>query len=84
MKSLSLTPIAALLLATAPLLCIAQTTTPAQAPSATQDKKGVSPAEMNYQAGTSPLAGEAMYQSVNPKAPPMTVAEFDSARKIYF
>jgi len=49
-----------------------------------QDKKGVSPAEMNYQAGTSPLAGEAMYQSSNPKAPPMTVAEFDAARKIYF
>ena len=49
-----------------------------------QDKKSVSPAEMNYQAGTSPLAGEAMYQSTNPKAPPMTVAEFDTARKIYF
>ncbi len=25
-----------------------------------------------------------MYQSTNPKAPPMTVAEFDIARKIYF
>jgi mono/diheme cytochrome c family protein len=38
----------------------------------------------NYQAGTSPLAGEPMYQSTNPKAPPMTQAEFDKARQIYF
>ena len=46
--------------------------------------KGVTQPEMNYQAGTSPLANEAMYQSTNPKAPPMTQAEFDKARKIYF
>ncbi|HEX5310183.1 MAG TPA: cytochrome D1 domain-containing protein [Aquabacterium sp.] len=39
---------------------------------------------MNYQAGTSPLANEPMYQSSNPKAPAMTQAEFDKARKIYF
>jgi nitrite reductase (NO-forming)/hydroxylamine reductase len=39
---------------------------------------------MNYQAGTSPLASEPMVQSLNPKAPPMTQAEFDQARKIYF
>ncbi|WP_066254854.1 nitrite reductase [Hydrogenophaga flava] len=52
----------------------------AQAPA---DKK-LSPAEANYQAGGSPLAGEPMYQSTNPKAPPMTQAEFDVARKIYF
>ena len=49
-----------------------------------QDKKSVSQPEMNYQAGTSPLAAEPMVQSVNPKAPPMTMAEFDAARKIYF
>ncbi|MBL0151856.1 MAG: c-type cytochrome [Ideonella sp.] len=49
-----------------------------------QDKKSVSPAEMNYQAGSSPLANEAMYQSSNPKAPAMTQAEFDVARKTYF
>jgi nitrite reductase (NO-forming)/hydroxylamine reductase len=49
-----------------------------------QDKKPVTPAEMNYQAGGSPLAGEPMYQSTNPKAPPMTQAEFDRARQIYF
>mgnify|MGYP003372313160 FL=1 len=49
-----------------------------------QEKKGVTESELKYQAGASPLAGEAMYQSTNPKAPPMTKAEFDSARKIYF
>ena len=49
-----------------------------------QDKKPVSPAEMSYQAGASPLAGEPMYQASNPKAPPMTQAEFDKARQIYF
>ncbi|WP_088280822.1 nitrite reductase [Ideonella sp. A 288] len=49
-----------------------------------QDKKAVTPAEMNYQAGGSPLGNEAMYQSTNPKAPPMTQAEFDLARKTYF
>ena len=49
-----------------------------------QDKKGVTPAEMNYQAGSSPLADEPMYQSTNPKAPPMTQAEFDIGRKTYF
>ena len=49
-----------------------------------QEKKGVTESDLKYQAGASPLAGEAMYQSSNPKAPPMTKAEFDSARKIYF
>ncbi|MEO3712938.1 cytochrome D1 domain-containing protein [Roseateles flavus] len=47
-------------------------------------KKSVTPAEVNYQAGSSPLASEPMYQSSNPKAPPMTQAEFDLGRKIYF
>jgi nitrite reductase (NO-forming)/hydroxylamine reductase len=49
-----------------------------------QDKKNVTQPEMNYQAGGSPLADEAMYQSTNPKAPPMTQAEFDIGRKTYF
>ncbi len=49
-----------------------------------QEKKGVTEPELKYQAGASPLAGEPMYQSSNPKAPPMTQAEFDTARKIYF
>jgi nitrite reductase (NO-forming)/hydroxylamine reductase len=72
MKSLKLTRLAALLVLAAPLVATSQ------------DKKAVTPAEMNYQAGGSPLAGEAMYQSSNPKAPAMTQAEFDLARKTYF
>jgi nitrite reductase (NO-forming)/hydroxylamine reductase len=65
------------------LLAAWSTTAPAQQPSA-HDKRGVSPPEVNYQAGTSPLAGEPMYQSANPKAPAMTLAEFERARQIYF
>jgi len=53
-------------------------------PALAEEKKGVSEAELKYQAGASPLATEPMYQSANPKAPPMTKAEFDSARKVYF
>jgi nitrite reductase (NO-forming) / hydroxylamine reductase len=49
-----------------------------------QEKKGVTTPEMNYQAGSSPLVNEPMVQSTNPKAPPMTMAEFGVARKIYF
>jgi mono/diheme cytochrome c family protein len=49
-----------------------------------QEKKPVTEPELSYQAGTSPLAGEPMVQSTNPKAPPMTVAEFETARRIYF
>lgn len=36
------------------------------------------------QGGGSTLAGVEMYQSNDPKAPPMTRAEFDQARQIYF
>jgi len=52
-----------------------------------QEKKEQHPtteAEIKYQAGGSPLAGVDMYQDINPKAPPMTKAEFDKARQIYF
>jgi nitrite reductase (NO-forming) / hydroxylamine reductase len=72
MRLKTLTPMAALLIAALPFAALSQ------------DKKGVTESELKYQAGASPLAGEAMYQSTNPKAPPMTQAEFDSARKIYF
>lgn len=51
---------------------------------AQQDKKGVTEPELKYQAGGSPLGAEPMYQSTNPKAPPMTQAEFELARKTYF
>ncbi|WP_459829070.1 cytochrome D1 domain-containing protein [Hydrogenophilus islandicus] len=47
-------------------------------------EKQVSPAEVNYQAGGSPVGNVEMYQDINPKAPPMTKAEFDKARTIYF
>jgi nitrite reductase (NO-forming) / hydroxylamine reductase len=48
-------------------------------------QEGIPQSEMNYQgAGGSPLAGEPMYQSANPKAPPMTQAEFDLGRRVYF
>lgn len=51
---------------------------------AQSSEKKISAPEANYQAGGSPLANEPMYQATNPKAPPMTQAEFDLARKIYF
>jgi nitrite reductase (NO-forming)/hydroxylamine reductase len=47
-------------------------------------KKGVTEPEVRYQAGSSPLAAQEMHQNINPKAPPMTKAEFDKARQIYF
>jgi nitrite reductase (NO-forming)/hydroxylamine reductase len=52
---------------------------------AKQDAAGhMTPAEMQYQSAGSPLAGEAMHPASHPKAPPMTQAEFDKARQIYF
>ena len=40
---------------------------------------------MHYEgAASSPLAGEAMHQDINPKAPPMTAAEFEKGKQIYF
>ena len=56
----------------------------AQAQQPQTEHKEVPPAEIRYQAGGSPLAQEAMHQDINPKAPPMTQAEFDRARQIYF
>ena len=47
-------------------------------------KPGVTATEMQYQAGDSPLGKIEMHQNVNPKAPPMTKAEFDQAKEIYF
>ncbi|HQY48124.1 MAG TPA: c-type cytochrome, partial [Usitatibacteraceae bacterium] len=51
-----------------------------------QDKKPehMTEPEAKYQAGGSPLAGVEMHQDLNPKAPPMSKAEFDKARQIYF
>jgi len=54
----------------------AQPTQPGRAP--------VTEPEIRYQAGGSPLGAEDMHQDVNPKAPPMSKAEYDKARQIYF
>jgi nitrite reductase (NO-forming)/hydroxylamine reductase len=54
----------------------AQPTQPGRAP--------VTDPEIRYQAGGSPLATEDMHQNIDPKAPPMTKAEFDKGRVIYF
>ncbi len=51
------------------------------------DKAGSHPAteeELKYQAGASPIGQVEMHQDVNPKAPPLSNAEFDQARNIYF
>ncbi len=62
---------------------------PKAAPSAPAQSKpksppGVTEPELRYQAGGSPLGDVEMHQDVNPKAPPMTKAEFDRSRQIYF
>ncbi len=51
---------------------------------AEEEKPHADDAEVKYQAGGSPLANEEMHQNINPKAPPMTTAEFDAGKKIYF
>ena len=47
-------------------------------------KGGHGGAEVKYQAGGSPMAGEEMHQNINPKAPPMTEADFQKGKQIYF
>ncbi|WP_414691090.1 cytochrome D1 domain-containing protein [Noviherbaspirillum sp.] len=49
-----------------------------------QEKQPHEGAELKYQAGGSPMATEEMHQNINPKAPPMTKAEFEQAKQIYF
>ncbi|MGE5471227.1 MAG: cytochrome D1 domain-containing protein [Bacteroidota bacterium] len=47
--------------------------------------KNIPSAEVGYQTGgTSPMKDVEMYQDINPKSPPMSKAEFDKARQIYF
>ncbi len=78
MKTRSMARAALLALSTLALAALAQVTPEAQ------EKKGITTPELNYQAGSSPLGGEQMVQSTNPKAPPMTMSEFGDARNIYF
>ncbi len=40
--------------------------------------------DVKYQSASSPLGSTEMHQNINPKAPKMTVGEFEEARKIYF
>lgn len=44
----------------------------------------VSDPDVKYQSASSPLGSTEMHQNINPKAPKMTVGEFEEARKIYF
>ncbi|MEO5691755.1 MAG: cytochrome D1 domain-containing protein, partial [Usitatibacter sp.] len=48
------------------------------------EPKPVDPAEIRYQAGSSPMKDVPMHQDVNTKAPAMSASEFDQARQIYF
>lgn len=72
MKTRKLTHLAVLVLTTLAISAFAQ------------HKEGVTEPELKYQAGSSPLATEPMYQGTNPKAPAMTQTEFDIGRKTYF
>ena len=48
------------------------------------EEQHMTPEEMKYQAGGSPLAEQPMYHDINPKAPPMTETEFERGRQIFF
>ena len=49
----------------------------------TQEQR--SPSEKSYQAGdSSPVGAAIVHQNINPKAPPMTEAEFQKGANIYF
>jgi len=78
MKTRNIARAGLLALSTLAFAALAQVTPEAQ------EKKGITTPELNYQAAPSPLAGEQMVQSTNPKAPPMTMSEFGDARNIYF
>ena len=48
-----------------------------------EDRKNLTQPEANYQAGSSPIGDSPMYQSMNPKAPAMTQAEFDTCDLLF-
>jgi nitrite reductase (NO-forming)/hydroxylamine reductase len=74
-----------LLAALVPLSAHAQAPAKKEAPAKkAPDTKHVPDAQGRYHAGSSPLAGAEMHQNINPKAPPMTTAEFDRGKQIYF
>jgi len=45
---------------------------------------GVTPGELRYKGAPVPITSEEAKEAVNPKAPPVTEAEFARAKKIYF
>ncbi|CBL47290.1 Dissimilatory cytochrome cd1 nitrite reductase precursor [gamma proteobacterium HdN1] len=53
------------------------------APEAPKQAHG-SKTEVAYGGAATAMTGEQMHQNINPKAPPMTEAEFTKARQIYF
>jgi nitrite reductase (NO-forming)/hydroxylamine reductase len=71
-------PAAVALLFASALLPLSVLAQPAEKP------KHVQPGDVQYHAAPSALTGVPMIESRNPKAPPMTQAEFDTSRKIYF
>jgi len=75
MKTRKLTSLIALALSSMALAAVAQPAKPGAATTQT------TAAEAQYQGAASPLAGAAMHQSSNPKAPPMTEEEFARARQ---
>ncbi len=80
MKPIRILPIAAALA----VLAFGARAQQTPAAPAADDKKQVAPVELEYQGAPSPLSTEPMHQSSNPKAPPMTEAEFTRARQLYF
>ena len=82
MKIRPLTSLAALLLSTMAMTAVAQKAgEPAKADGPTT--KTTSP-EAKFESAPYASTGEAMHPTSNAKAPPMTEAEFDKARQIYF
>jgi len=51
---------------------------------AQEAKKPLEQLPMQPSSGSSPVGGEEMVQTINPKSPPMTKAEFEIGKKIYF
>ena len=48
------------------------------------EEEHMTEAEKGYQAGASPLAEEELHHDINPKAPKMSLEEFNRGRQIYF
>ncbi len=77
MRNLRISALAGMLMISMVQVAQGQTNAPAKEPQAVVEKA--------YQAaGSSPVGDVPMVHSLNAKAPPISVAEFDASRKIYF